>query len=327
MSSKRNRSVSLSETFESVRSDGVAEVGTIRARSIFGPFYVGVDEAGCGVFMISSNGNDDAEPSIRTQKLEADFGLDCTLEIDGQSQELVLSKVHCLDTDPRTTAHFMSLCESVMGLIGSEPSAHAAHDSVLRLASLFLSFDETPRSTWIGLMGELTFLLSLASVDEGIRAWRMDDADRVDFVFDACRVEIKSTTKRERKHIVAYEQANNHSSKPTYVGSIFLERLDHGFSVADAVSMLENRCTEPELRFKLREIVAITLGRNLRFMFEEFFDLEFSLSSIKLYNVADIPAIRGDIPAGVSRVTFESDLSGSVPTAHGPINFRAELGV
>jgi hypothetical protein len=326
MSSKRTKQISLSETFESVRSAGVAEVGTIRARGIFGPFYVGVDEAGCGVFMISMTGSDAAEPSIRTQNLEADFGLDCQLEIGGKPHTLVLSKVHCLDTDPRTTAHFMSLCESIMGLIGSEPSARAVHDSVLRIASLFLSFNETPRSTWAGLIGELTFLLSLVDADSGVRAWRMDDADRVDFVFDAYRVEIKCTTKRERKHLVTYEQANNFSSKSTYIGSIFLERLDHGFSVSDAVSMLENRCTEPELRFKLREIVATTLGSNLRFMSEECFDVEFSLGSIQLYDAAEIPAIRGEVPAGVSRVTFESDFSGAMPAAGGPFNFRSELG-
>lgn len=322
MYSKPTERVALSETFESIRSAGLPETGTIRARGVSGPFYVGIDEAGCGVFMISMTGDSSSQPSIRTQNLDADFGLECQLEIDGKYQNLFLSKVHCLDTDPRTTAHFMSLCNSLMGLIGSAPSNRAVHDSVLRIASLFLNLQEAPRSTWTGLIGELVFLLSLEDLEAGVRAWRMDDRDRVDFVFDESRVEIKCTTNRERKHLVTYEQANNFSSKPTFVGSVFLERLDHGFSVLDAVSTLEHRCTDPELRQKIGEVVATTLGSNLRFMGEIFFDVDLSLGSIQIYDVEKIPAIRGVLPDGVARVTFESDFSGSSSTRAEAIGFR-----
>ena len=61
--------------------------------------------------------------------------------------------------------------------------------------------------------------------------------------------------------------------------------------------------------FKLHEVTAATLGTNLNEAMALAFDVKLADSSLRFFNLADVPAIRGPLPTGVRDVHFRSDMS------------------
>jgi hypothetical protein len=65
-----------------------------------------------------------------------------------------------------------------------------------------------------------------------------------------------------------------------------------------------------EAIFKLHETVAATLGNTLADGLNAAFDSRLAVSSMRFFDLRNVPGIRGDLPRGVSDVRFRSDLSG-----------------
>jgi len=66
----------------------------------------------------------------------------------------------------------------------------------------------------------------------------------------------------------------------------------------------------PDLVLKLHEVATATLGSSMAEALSLSFDAKLAHSSLRLYSLRDVPAIRGTLPPGVSDVHFRSDLSG-----------------
>ncbi len=63
----------------------------------------------------------------------------------------------------------------------------------------------------------------------------------------------------------------------------------------------------------MHETAAATLGQSLAESLDRRFDLRLAKSSLVFFDLREIPAIRGDLPAGVSALHFNSDLSALQP--------------
>jgi hypothetical protein len=68
-----------------------------------------------------------------------------------------------------------------------------------------------------------------------------------------------------------------------------------------------------DLVLKLHDVVAGALGQKLNEALAVTFDIKLAESSLKFFSLADVPAIRGPLPPGVSDVHFRADLSGLTP--------------
>ena len=71
---------------------------------------------------------------------------------------------------------------------------------------------------------------------------------------------------------------------------------------------------------RLRTIVADTLGTDLPSALGWRFDLRLARSSLALFDLRGIPAIRGSLPDGVSGVRFTSDIDTCQPLAKSEIS-------
>jgi hypothetical protein len=85
-------------------------------------------------------------------------------------------------------------------------------------------------------------------------------------------------------------------------------------SLAELLSLIETRLAgRQDLVLKLQETVATTLGDAFLPSLDARFDDALAHSSIQVFDLRSVPAIRGDLPAGVGDVHFSSDLGASVP--------------
>ena len=246
-------------------------------------------------------------PNVMLQYLSVRFNVPCSLGVKGETFESKLTVVSCPSFEQEIVRYFFSVCESLLDIVGKNISASELSRAVSRLASIFQNIAKPARGSVTGLVGELLIIRFAQEPKAVVKAWRRDDDERFDFSSTDCELEIKSTTTGLREHYFSHRQCE---AEDSYVASILLEKKSNGCSLRDLLEEIEDLLkNDLEQILKVRSVVAKTLGETLAEAFEFSFDKKAAKSSIQFYELRSIPAIRGELPEGVSSVRFKSDLS------------------
>jgi hypothetical protein len=206
--------------------------------------------------------------------------------------------------------YFLSVCETILRILGAQPTRAAIAGTVNRLALIFQRLQNPPSRSVNGLFGELFLIRQSRHPVRVLGAWRIQDNSRFDFSAGDIRLDVKTTNGRIRVHSFSYEQCNPPPGTIAVAASLFTERIAGGVSLRELVLEVERLAeSNTELVMKLHGIVAGTLGNALPESLSIRFDQRLAAASLQFYDLKAIPAIRGDLPAGVGDVRFWSDLS------------------
>jgi Putative PD-(D/E)XK family member, (DUF4420) len=206
--------------------------------------------------------------------------------------------------------YFLSVCETILRILGAQPTRAAIAGTVNRLALIFQRLQNPPSRSVNGLFGELFLIRQSRHPVRVLGAWRIQDNSRFDFSAGDIRLDVKTTNGRIRVHSFSYEQCNPPPGTIAVAASLFTERIAGGVSLRELVLEVERLAeSNTELVMKLHDIVAGTLGNALPESLSIRFDQRLAAASLQFYDLKAIPAIRGDLPAGVGDVRFWSDLS------------------
>jgi len=248
---------------------------------------------------------------ILLESMDVQFDLHCQLR-KGQEpdREDTFTVIRCRSLDQETIHYFLSVCETVLRMLGDSPAQRSVASAVNRLAAIFQKMQTPPPRPVNGLFGELFLIWRSGNPIRALAAWRMDDTARFDFADGDIRIDVKATGGRVRAHTFSYEQCNPPSGTIAVVASLFIERSSGGITLRSLIDQIERRITANiDLVFKLYDVIAATLGVNLNEAMALKFDEKLADSSLCFFNLHDVPAIRGSLPTGISDVHFRSDLS------------------
>lgn len=276
--------------------------------------YVGYDRRGYVCLLLGSS-SESRQPPIRLAGIEASFSMRCYIQpVGADSRVETLSVIVCTAPDEQTRAYFLHVCESILQILGPEPPTENIVSVVQRLVDLFRQLSRAPSRSLTGLMGELFVISRSRDASAAMAAWRGADTDRFDFSVGLVRADVKATSQRARIHHLSWAQCNPPPDTTGLVISLFVESSGGGMSLAELLSIIETRLSgRQNLILKLQETVATTLGDAFLPSLDARFDDALAQSSIQIFDVMGVPAIRGDLPSGVGDVHFSSDLSASVP--------------
>ena len=276
-------------------------------------YFVGMDARSNAALLVrtGTGGRSRAAP-IRLARVDVRFDIPC--HIEGQDVPLERRRftvIRCLDSDRDTVEYFLSVCGAIVRMLGETPTSSQIRLAVHRLVAIFQK-THTPSATTInGLFGELYLISRSRSPRRLLTAWRSDPAARFDFVDGDARFEVKTTSRRIRSHVFSYEQCNPPKGTVAVVASMRIERVARGVTLKRIVEEIGDRVgSETDLLLKLHEVVAATLGEGLGGAMGTCFDEALTRTSLRYYDLAALPAIRGPLPAGVSNVLFRVDLAG-----------------
>lgn len=278
----------------------------------FENWFVGIDdEQRPSVLVRSGSPTGRRPPSIKLENLDVQFHMPCKIEspnIGMMDAKCSVMRLNSADTAVRDV--FFSVCDSIALMLGNSPSDTELFKAMRRLAEIFRKMLLPPTRRLSGLFGELCLIYRARLPHEVIRDWREDDADRYDFSSNELKVEVKSASTRQRVHEFSYEQCSPPAGSLGLVASLFVERAGRGTSIKALQELIEARIAgRAGSILKLREVIATTLGHELRGAETALFDLTLAANSIKFFDLNEIPAIRSELPSGISRVRFASDLS------------------
>jgi len=308
-------SVSLNTLFETI----VAPVGGDSAKPLYAvlpvpdyqSYFVGKDRDSYACLLITTADYSRRQPPIRLESLDVQFGLHCHIkkahELD---QEERFTVVRCRSRDQETVRYFLFICNAVLHIVGDRPLQHTVASAVHRLAAIFQKMQKPPARTVNGLFGELYLISRSTNPIRTLTAWRTDETARFDFVEGDVRIDVKTTTGRVRTHSFSYEQCDPLSNTLSIVASMFVERVSKGIKLRTLIDDITAIiASDMDLGLKLHEVTAATLGTSIKEAMELAFDITLTDTSLRFFNLADVPSVRGPLPAGVSDVRFRSNLS------------------
>ena len=248
---------------------------------------------------------------IRLSGISASFGVRCNIAIDGMpSLEQSISIIECTAPE-EAQAIFSEIGGTFLRVLGERPTMIQTAAAVNRIAAIFASLTKPSRQSVTGLIGEL-MLLSLASnVSAAIACWRTNQTDHFDFAAVDARVECKASSSGMRLHSLSWEQCNPPPGS-ALVASLFVDSAGGGTSVRELLDRIEGRTTV-DAAIRLRETVAATMGASLRSSLDARFDEALCRASLQWFDLRAVPAIRGELPDGITGLRFTSNFGFAVP--------------
>ena len=279
-------------------------------------YFVGKDSESLACLLVATNGPDGrSHPPIRLESLDAQFELRCHLRKSmEQRREGIFTVIRCRESDREMTRYFLFVCETMVRVLGEQPTRAYIARAVNRLAAIFQRVRQPSARSLNGLFGELYLLLRSKNTAAALSAWRAHANARFDFTDADVRLDVKATGGRNRIHTFSYDQCNPPPGTVTAIASLHAEQAAGGLSIFSIMNQIESQVSSnTDLVFKLHETVVETLGANVNQSLQRRYDMRLADSSLQFFSLEEVPAIRGPLPAGVSDVHFRSDLSGLAP--------------
>ena len=275
-------------------------------------YFLGKDNASRACLLIAVRaGSGRSQAPIRLASLDVQFGIHSLIRSGGETSAGTFSIVCCRSSETETVHYFLSLVETIVTLLGQDPSEAEIARAVNRLVLIFQRLQSVPTRSVNGLFGELFIIHQSRLPPATLRAWRIQNASRFDFTQADARLDAKTTSGRLRIHTFSYEQCNPPPGTIAIVASLFVEQVSNGFTLRSLVDDIASKVkAHPDLTVKLHETVAETLGSSFNESIAVGFDWKLARASIRYYDLRAVPAIRGELPAGVGDLHFRSDLSG-----------------
>lgn len=285
--------------------------GTYRVQRLPGTsmHYIGRNGQGHPSLLLGSPAGRLHAP-VKLALIEAIFGTNCSIRSGGSKiREENLTVVTCTAPDTKLQDYFVHVSETIVRIVGPEPTQVEVIEAVSRLIDLFQRLVRPPSRSTIGLIGELILIAYSQDPHALARAWRSGLDDRFDFSVEELRLEVKANASRVRSHYFSFEQCHPPPGTIGVLASIFVELIGGGTSIEELVLRIGEKLADDALFLTVQGKIAETLGSALAEGLAARFDEQLSASSLTFFELNNIPAVRGGLPPELSEIRFRSDLS------------------
>jgi len=280
---------------------------------------IGISENGLPMFFIKCKDVSSVDSlDCNFDLISVQFYRDCQLFENKQKISQGIYTVISLKADSlQLQEYFVNIVALVLKRLAPNPSPKSVKLEVETLISLFNQGTKPPRQTIQGLWSELLVIERATDPEYMIKAWHSSPRDKYDFNDGTDKLEVKSTSGVKRIHSFSSEQLSPNKASRLCVASVFAVETGTGKTLFDLIRAIEKRVKGEDLLIRLNEIVTQTLGESMEKAFKMHFDYQLGVDSIGFYDAASIPKIAPqNIPAQLSNVHFDCDLSSTTPITH-----------
>jgi len=274
-----------------------------------GGHFFGRDSQGQACLLLDSGDHSHRAP-IRLALLEVHFAMTCRIVDDsGSERTQTLTSIVCRTNDEVIGRYFAHVAQTIVAIVGASPTSNEVARAVRRLTELFQNLSRPTGRSVLGLFGELLAIHVSNAPNIALSAWRSTVDDRFDFSIEDVRLEVKATSDRIRAHYFSREQCMPPDGTVGVLISLFVERGGGGLSLAELIQRIERQVADdPDLIFRLHATIASTLGNTTAEAFAMRFDEQLSRESMQVYDLSQVPAIRGELLPEISHVRFRADI-------------------
>lgn len=265
------------------------------------------------LFRTPTDVSEQALPELRLAHVQASSSVAARLSTEGRAEIGCFATVELTRADPQLIPFFLDALQPITDQLPGDTTAAELFPLLGKVQELFRSLSDDPRTTAMGLWGELLTMAQTKSPEGLLRAWHNDPMDPVDFISGAVWIEVKTTASERRRHHVTARQVSPPGGSRGLLVSILTMPSATGPSIRELVHRLEGSLT-PAMRSKLNEIVVKQLGRDAASGLEARFDEAVARSTLRVYDMRSLPTLATPFPPEISEVRYLLDLT-ALPAA------------
>jgi len=245
--------------------------------------------------------------------LSITHNLTCEIHVGSTKEEHNFSVIRYSGNDEDLKRYFLKTCEILVPSLGNSPNNKQITHTVNKFIELFKVLKEPPKKTLQGLWSELFLIRQSKNLKKLVKAWHTVPEEKYDFSLEKLRIEVKSSSTRNRTHHFSLVQLIAPSKCELFVASLFVEILAGGKSVEDLLSEITDRLDqEYRLIEKLNFIAYSVLGDSVDKIKNVCYDYQLAKESLEVYHSNDIPKIES-VPSNVFDVRFKSSIDSVKP--------------
>lgn len=276
-------------------------------------FRVAIDFEGNAVLLLSVSKRikDLSLKNFRLKYLQLEQNLECKIYENDSIKFQTFTVITFRCSDRNLQEYFLRISESLVKTVGQNPTQQQVIDSLKKFVEVFKTLTDSPTNTVNGLWAELFLIENSTNPKELINYWHNLPEEKFDFNAGTEKIEVKSSSNFERKHIFSAEQLNPSSDTQVLIASIFLKQHNSGNSIQYLIDSISEKIDyDFDTVEKLNTIVFRTLGSSLEHSIGVKFDYDVAQQSLRFYRHQDIDKIEEvNIPNNVSEVKYKSDLT------------------
>ncbi|WP_130733205.1 PD-(D/E)XK motif protein [Flavobacterium sp. J27] len=280
-------------------------------------FRVAIDFEGNAILLLSVSKRikDLSLKNFRLKYLQLEQNLDCKIYENDSFKFQTFTVITFRCSDRNLQKYFIRISESLVKTVGQNPTQQQIIDSLKKFVEVFKTLTDSPTNTVNGLWAELFLIENSTNPKELINYWHNLPEEKFDFNAGKERIEVKSSSNFERKHIFSAEQLNPPSDTQVLIASVFLKQHNSGNNIQYLIDRISEKIDyDFDTVEKLNIIVFRTLGSSLEYSIGVKFDYEIAQQSLRFYRHQDIGKIeKVHIPNNVSEVKYKSDLTNVNP--------------
>ena len=276
---------------------------------------LGVSCDGFPQFYIRVNQSPVSIPTVLRELLLVEYNRNCTIiEEEETITQGYFAILTLQTTDPYLQEYFIDIFSMMLHRLPQFPTNQQIAVEVEKLISIFSAMKQKPKKMIQGLWSELLVIERSSNPEILANAWHSDPLAKYDFTMGQDKIEVKSTSSDERKHVFSLDQLNPSKSSRLLVASLIVREsaeCENGLSVANMYDRICNRGISIDAKVHISTVMAEVAGNNFRQLDKVFFDYSQAADTLAFYESENIPRINKEyIPAGVSEVKFTSNLEG-----------------
>lgn len=276
-------------------------------------FRVAIDFEGNSILLLSVSKRikDLSLKNFRLKYLQLEQNLDCKIYENDSFKFQTFTVITFRCSDRNLQEYFIRISESLVKTVGQNPTQQQIIDSLKKFVEVFKTLTDSPTNTVNGLWSELFLIENSTNPKELINYWHNLPEEKFDFNAGKERIEVKSSSSFERKHIFSAEQLNPPSDTQVLIASVFLKQHNSGNNIQYLIDRISEKIDyDFDTVEKLNIIVFRTLGSSLEYSIGVKFDYDIAQQSLRFYRHQDIDKIEVfNIPNNVTEVKYKSDLS------------------
>ncbi len=292
-------------------------------------FRIAIDFEGNAVLLLSVSKRikDLSLKNFRLKYLQLEQNLECRIYENDSYKLQTFTVVTFRCSDRNLQEYFLRISETLVSTIGQKPTQQQVIDSLKKFVEVFKTLTDSPTNTINGLWAELFLIENSSNPKSVINYWHNLPEEKFDFNAGLERIEVKSSSNFERKHIFSAEQLNPPSDTQVLIASIFLKQHNSGMNIQQLLERISKKVNyDFETADKLNSIVFRTLGSSLEHSIGIKFDYDIALQSLQFFRHQDIDKIEEiHIGNNVSEVKYKSDLTKISPLELGNLKDKQIL--
>lgn len=272
------------------------------------------DASGSPCLLIRQRPQPARQAPIRLENLFVSFDVPCRVRQATGTEEDTFTIVRCSNQNPALFPHFLRIISPTVASLGAAPTAAAVRRSIYALVDLFQALTVPGAKTIQGLFGELTLICLSRDPVAMVAAWHREPHERFDFASGTQRIEVKSSTSRQREHHFSLEQLTPIGGSEILIASVFVERSGGGMSLQTLVDQTRALiASDSTLVARFDTIFYAALGSNWVDAMDESFDWQLARESVAFYRGEAVPRPQNSRTDAVFEVRFRSDLGSVQP--------------